>query len=256
MKRIAARKPLIAMIRNSAATVVLAGFHLHSAAWASTTVVSLGPATVAQITPSLVIPPGSTFNQPSLAIHGDATEDPFPSRIVIEFAITGIGGPADVVSAVFGATSFGGSINGAARLKFSLFGYAGNGVVNLDTGIDPDTGASGQLLAGPFSYNSVGGAYPNLQNIDVTSFIKSLVEAGATHAGFMFRDVETADGARTINHLIVVQNTTRYPGLTPPSLALTLIPEPSTAVLSIGAAALLLRRRRHGQVMPLAAKPG
>jgi hypothetical protein len=88
--------------------------------------------------------------------------------------------------------------------------------------------------------------YPNLQNINVTSFIKSLVEAGATHAGFMFRDVETADGARTINHFIVVQDTTTWAGDTPPSLALTLIPEPSTAVLSIGAAVLLLRRRRHG----------
>jgi hypothetical protein len=246
MKRIAPRKPLIAMIRNSAAAVVLAGFQLHPAALGSTTVVSLGPATAAQITPSQVIPPGSPVNQPYLTVHGDATEDPFPSRIVIEFAITGIGSSADVVSAVFGATSFGGSINGASRLRFSLFGYAGTGVVNLDTGIDPDTGASGQLLAGPFSYNSVGGANPNLQNINVTSFIKSLVEAGATHAGFMFRDVETADGARTINHFIVVQDTTTWAGDTPPSLALTLIPEPSTAVLSIGAAALLLRRRRHG----------
>ena len=210
-----------------------------------TSMLPLGPAVAAQITPRQVIPPGSPVNQPSLIVHGDATDDPTPSRIVIEFSISGIGSSDDVVSAVFGATTFGGAVNGASPLKYSLFGYAGTGLVDLNTGIDPGTGASGQLLAGPFSYNFVGGPSPNLNNIDVTLFIKSLVQAGATHAGFMLRAVDTQPGTRTINQFIVVQNTSTWAGDVPPSLSLGIVPEPSsTALLALGAATLLRRRRR------------
>jgi hypothetical protein len=207
---------------------------------AASVVVGLTPAVFGQITPSQVITPASHI--PYLGVQGDNREDPFPSRLVIEFSLAGIPSSIEVLSAKFSATGFGGSLSGPSALKMSLFGYAGSGLVNLDTGIDPGTGASiGPVLSGPFTINSF--TSPNLSNIDVTSYIRSLIDAGATHAGFMFRAVDTPVDAVTRTQYIVVQDVAAWAGDTPPALSLTLVPEPSTSLLAIATGVLLLRRR-------------
>jgi hypothetical protein len=208
---------------------------------AASVAVNLAPSTFGQITPSQVITPAS--NVPYLSVQGDAREDPFPSRIVIEFPLAAIAGSGQVINAKFSALGFGGNLSGPSQLKMSLFGYAGTGSVNLETGIDPLTGASiGSALAGPYTINSF--TSPNLSNINVTLFIQALIDSGATHAGFMFRAVDTPDNTNTRVQYIVVQDVAAWGGDIPPSLSLTVVPEPSTPLLSVVAVALLLRRRR------------
>jgi len=221
------------------ALAVLLGVHVPPLATASTVVLEIGPSTYGQVSPEAVIVPPIT--QAHAVITGDTRPGGSPSRIAVEIPLPEIVSSADVVSAVFFARGFGGSAG--PTLRWSIFGYAGTGVIGLDAGIDPDNGEpAGPQIAGPFTLNL--SLQPPIGNLDVTDFIRSLVDAGATHAGFMFRDTNTPDNTRTGSQFIVVQDSPNWGGDIPPSLTLTLIPEPTTPLLAMLSGGLLMFRRR------------
>lgn len=210
-------------------------------AGAATTVVGLEmtPVAIAQITPTQVIfPAGAPYFSPALFVGGNTRAGGSPSRLVFEFSLTGIAQAGDIQSAKFSATAFGGS-RGKGTLSYALFGYAGTGTPDLNTG------AAGTQLAGPFRYNIDFDSSADLTQIDVTDFVRSLVASSATHAGFVFRDIDTPANFRTDEQYIVVQNSPSWAGDVPPYLSLTLVPEPQVCQLMAAAAcAVALRRRR------------
>ncbi|MCU0779731.1 MAG: hypothetical protein MUF04_01365 [Akkermansiaceae bacterium] len=201
------------------------------------------PVAIAQITPTQVILPAGApgYYYPSLFVGGDTTAGGSPSRLVFEFSLAEIARAGDIESARFSATAFGGS-RAMGTLNYALFGYAATGSPDLGTG------TAGTQLAGPFSYDIDFWGYADLTQIDVTDFVRSLVASGATHAGLVFRDINTPANFRTDQAYIVVQDSPYWAGDVPPKLALTLVPEPQVCQLiaAVACAAALRRRRVHG----------
>jgi hypothetical protein len=195
---------------------------------------------IAQITTTqLILPAGAPGYYPALFVGGDTSAGGSPSRLVFEFSLAGIAQAADVLDAKFSATAFGGS-RAMGTLSYALFGYAGTGIVDLSTG------AAGTQVAGPFSYDIDQWQSANLTNIDVTDFVRSLVSSGATHAGLVFRDVNTPANFITDQQYIVVQDSPSWGGDVPPGLSLTLVPEPQVyQLMALVACAAVLRRRRQ-----------
>ncbi len=163
------------------------------------------------------------------------------SRVVIEFVLPSLSSPSDIASASLGITKFGGS-RGMGQLEYRLFGYAGTGSFTLDSG------AAGVEIAGPFYYDIDIASPQNLSNLDVTQFVRDMVQAGATHAGFSLRDTNTPANFYTDRQYIVVQKSPSWAGDTPPVLTLQVVPEPSTTLLVCVGSILMLRRRRRRRV--------
>ena len=120
--------------------------------------------------------------------------------------------------------------SGTPALTLQFYSFEGDGALTLD---DFQTGASTPV--GP-RYNSFGPGTPDLYyEVPVTDFIQSLVDSGATHAGFMaenLANIQTRLGG--------------YYSIRPPQLVVdyTLIPEPASAALvSLGFLALICQRR-------------
>lgn len=200
----------------------------------------LSPTAIARITPTEVIPPaGAEGNYyPAMQVAGDTTAGGSPSRLVFEFPLGGLADVGFIRSAAFSATAFGGAA-GMGVLTYALFGYEGTGGPGLDSG------AAGTQLAGPFTYHINSSVSADLRNLDVTDFIRSLVASGASHAGFVFRDINTPPDFRTPQQYIVVQDSPYWAGDVPPSLTLTIIPEPQALQLSAALGCLLAARRRR-----------
>jgi hypothetical protein len=199
----------------------------------------LPPHTIGEISQTTItLRPGTEGNfSPVLHVSGDTRTGGSSSRIAMEFALSGISNAETIESATFSATSFGGERR-EGLLQYALFGYPGSGILELWSGTE------GQLLAGPFEYD-IDLSSPGLINIDVTAFVKSMVSAGGGYAGFVFRDVNTPPNFATDRQLIVVQDSPLWGGDVPPSLSVTLVPEPAGPLLcALGALAYGLRRRR------------
>jgi hypothetical protein len=199
----------------------------------------LDPAAIAQISPTTIQAPyGAPGFYPTLQVAGSNSSGVEPSRVVIEFALPVLGSPSDIAAASLGITKLGGS-RGMGQLEYRIFGYAGTGSFTLDTG------AAGSEIAGPFYYDIDISSSQNMSNLDVTQFVRDMVQAGATHVGFSLRDTNTPDNFYTDMQSIVVQDSPFWAGDVPPVLTLQVVPEPSSPLLAGVAATLLLRRRRY-----------
>jgi hypothetical protein len=203
-------------------------------------VMQFGPVAVAQISATTILPPyGGPGFYPTLQVTGSNSGVVERSRVVIEFALPSMNSPSDIAAASLSLTKFGGS-RGLGQLEYRLFGYVGTGSFTLDTG------AAGVELAGPFYYDIDIGSSQNLSGLNVTQFVRDMVQAGATHVGFSLRDTNTADNFYTDSQSIVVQDSPFWAGDVPPLLSLQVVPEPSASLLAcVAAATLLLRRRRY-----------
>ena len=213
---------------------------------AATTVTSKSPSAIAQITSTQVIFPGGAPTYfPYMTVRGDTSGQGLASRLVFEFSLADIARAEDLVSAKFNAKTLGGEMGGGyfgIQLDYALFGYAGTGTPGLASG------AAGDYLAGTFSYkiNSYPSIQGNLNDIDVTAFVRQMVADGASYAGFVLRDINTAPNTLTDGQYVVVQDSPGWANDTPPSLVLTVVPEPHVAGLAVvGAAIGLLRRPRR-----------
>lgn len=210
----------------------------------ATIVYQLGTATAAQISPTTIrFPYGAPGYYPTLDVGGSNSAVIERTRLVLEFALPNVSNPADITTATLGLKTFGGS-SGQGQLEYRIFGYAGTGSLGLDTG------AAGLELAGPYYYRINFSVPPNLSAINVTEFVRSMVAAGATHAGFSVRDTNTPAGFYTDRQSIVVQDSPSWAGDVPPVLTVEVVPEPSSYSLACMAAATLLLRRRRSPCGP------
>lgn len=97
------------------------------------------------------------------------------SRAAMEFELTNLPLAHVVDSAVLSFVGF--SIAGAPQVEIEIHGYVADGGVTVD-----DLTVS-NLIAGPIQGTN-SEIQSQMANIDVTSYVQSLVEQGATHVGF------------------------------------------------------------------------
>jgi hypothetical protein len=226
------------MTKLCALAFVATGLGCAFSAHGAGTVVKLAPAAIAQISSTTIqAPAGAPGYYPALQVAGSTSGVVDLSRVVIEFALPSVSSPADIAAASVSITTYGGS-RGMGQLEYRLFGYAGTGSFTLGSG------AAGVELAGPFFYDIDIARPQSMQGLDVTQFVRDMVQAGATHVGFSLRDTNTPANFYTDMQNIVVQDSPFWANDVPPSLSLQVVPEPSTAVLACLATTLVLRRRR------------
>lgn len=196
---------------------------------------TLLPTAIGGITGGTVLPPPEGY--PAMTIGGNTREGEFPQYLALEFALPAQVSEDAILKADFSAIAFGGSrVQGT--LTYGLFGYSGTGEIT------PDSGAFAQFLGGPFEYDIDFSEYRDLGPIDVTDFVRYLLVGGKSHAGFIFKDIDTPPDFQTDRQDIVVQESTTWAGAIPPSLTLHLIPEPSLPMLCVvGAVALIIFKR-------------
>ena len=97
-------------------------------------------------------------------------------RFAMEFDLSGFSPTDTLQSSILSLYSTGGTPPGLASIE--VFGYSGDGTVSSD-----DLQAA-DMIAGPITDSA-----EDLASIDLTSFLQSRIDAGATHAGIVLRSV-------------------------------------------------------------------
>jgi hypothetical protein len=145
------------------------------------------------------------LDDPNLFIRYNAASDP-PNqqyRSVLEFSLS------DMPEGTYlgSATLFLKWVNLSVTAPHAvIYGYAGNGIVELS-----DLEASTQL-AGPFTHDNILNG--DMESIDVTAYVRSLLEASAPYVGFVIAGEGAAGGGSARWASMEYPDSSRHPSLT------------------------------------------